>query len=309
VNDSELQKLIDSYLAGSAGEQDVQHLDALVRADPQVRRQLLAAASLESHLRQLLAHSVPNVRLRQVRPIWRSAKLALGAAVLLLVLTGWGMAGWYARRCHQVEAILTDTNRQLADLQSAQGMTTPPANAALALAPRIVDTRGWVMLLPVDEDFKQGVTIGAGTVIPADRKLWTCPWGGAGTRFPDGTLVSLDRSTVATFTETENTRQIDLKSGIVSVTHRPPLPAGGRMVLKTADGTVTFDHAEVSMAVVARQTIVEVATGTAEFTRAADGKTIKLTGGQYAIIGSGKEFAAVSGVLRWRIEPQNEAGS
>jgi len=60
----------------------------------------------------------------------------------------------------------------------------------------------------------ESVLISAGTVIPAGRKMWTCPWGGAGTRFPDDTLVSLDRSAVVAFTEANDARQIDLKSGV-----------------------------------------------------------------------------------------------
>ena len=148
-----------------------------------------------------------------------------------------------------------------------------------------------------------GIIIGVGTVIPAGRKMWTCPWGGAGTRFPDGTVVSLDRSTVAAFEEANDLRQIDLKSGIVSVTHRPAPSGTGRMVLKSDEGTVTFDRAEVTMAVQGGQTIVEVADGEVEFRRALDGKTVRLTRRQYAVIESEKEIAVVSGFLQWRVEP------
>jgi hypothetical protein len=322
VNDSELQKRIDGYLAGTAAREDLLRLDALVRQDPGARRELLLSAALESGLRRVLApgqasgHEGPKARRGQARPAWRLAAAARKIAVLVVALAGWGATALYAQRCRQAEGTLAETNRQLADLRGAQQPNPQPGWAALASepadlrarasegGPELVDTKGWVMLLPANDDLRQGVTIGAGTVIPAGGKMWTCPWGGAGTRFPDGTAVSMDRSTVAAFKEANDLRQIDLKSGIVSVTHRPAAPTCGRMVLKSDQGTVTFEMAEVTMAVQGGRTIVEVAGGEVEFRRASDNRIVKLGAGQYAVIGSEQEFAAVSGVLQWRIEPR-----
>jgi len=308
VNDAELQKLIDGYLAGSAGPGETAQLDALVRADPEARRQLLAAAAMESHLRQMLAPAEPCVGGPHVRPTWRFATVGRWAAVLVVGLAGWGAAIVYAQRYHRAERALADANRQPADPQNTPGAQAPPSREVQAGGPEIIDTRGWVKLLPANEDFAQGVLIRAGTVIPADRKVWTCPWGGAGARLADGTVVSLDRSTVAAFTEANDTRQIDLRKGIVSVTRRPAAPACGRMVLKASAGVVTFDQAQVTLAVLGGQTIVEVAMGTAEFRRASDGKTVQLSAGQYAVIGAEREFAAVTGSLQWRIEAPTKAG-
>ena len=315
MNESELQKLIDSY-PEAAGKEDIERLDALVREDPGARRELLDAAAMGTSLRRVLAHAQvlghasAKSRGRHVRPAWRVAAAACKiAAVLIFALAGWGATALYAQRYHKAEGALADTNRQLADLRAVHRETPPPAPTVQAGGPEVVDTRGWVRLLPANEDFERSVPIGAGTVIPAGRKMWTCPWGGAGTRFPDGTIVSLDRSTVAAFTEANGARQIDLKSGIVSVTHRPSAPGCGRMVLRAADGEVTFGRAEVTLAVQGGQTIVEVAGGEVEFRRASDGRTVKLSANQYAVIGSEKKLAAVTGSLQWRIEPPAKAGA
>ena len=81
------------------------------------------------------------------------------------------------------------------------------------------------------------------------------------------------------------------------------------MVLTAADGTVTFDRADVTLAVLGGQTLVEVASGEAEFRRASDGQTVKVSSGQYAVVGSEDEFCAVAGRLEWRIEPPAKAPS
>lgn len=315
MNPSELRKLIDSHLAGAAGQQDIERLDALLRENPDALCELLDAAAMEVGLRRVLArvqafdHASDKTHAQPRQPVWRAAAAAWKvAAVLIIGLAGWGVTARYAQRYGEATAALSDANRQLADLRAIQRQNPLAAIGVIAKEPEIVSTRGWVRLLPANEDFSQSVVVGVGTRIPVDRKMWTCPWGGASARFPDGTAVSLDRSTLATFKEVNGLRQIDIKKGIVSVTQRPATSTGGRMVVTSDQGTVTFETAEVTMAVMGEQTLVEVAGGKATYTRVSDGRTIELGANQYAVIGSGKEFAAVTGSLQWRIGPEGTPG-
>jgi len=80
----ERQQLIDGYLGGNAGKDDVARLDALIREDPHARRELLNSAALETHLRQVLAQAEPEARSWQIPPRWRRG-LSWAAALLLLL--------------------------------------------------------------------------------------------------------------------------------------------------------------------------------------------------------------------------------
>ncbi len=181
------------------------------------------------------------------------------------------------------------------------------AGAEGLAGPEVFQTRGLVLALPKDGDFNHAVQLNSGSVVPLGHKLWTCPWGGVGTRYSDGTIVSMDRDALADFSETAGVRQIELERGILSVIRWPGKPNSGRMRINALLGSVTFDNAQVTLAVVEDQTVVEVAGGTVEFKRAADGKTVKVSSGQYALIGSENELRAVSGALHWRLEPVKKA--
>ena len=314
MTDTELQELIADYLGGDASDADVRRLDELIRTDPRARRELLLAGAMDARLRQVLAGTAPGAAAEQPPAgrgrkamrswPWRWAAVLRYAAMLLVALGGWGATVLLAERGWHTRQQLDETNHKLADLQLAMVGTGQSAYVVRAGEPEIVNTRGTVLFLPEDEGNGKSVRVWAGTAIPQGRTVWTCPWGGMGTKYPDGTFVSLDRSTVASFREANHVRQVTLKSGMLSVTHRPAGPEVARMVLDVPQGSVTFDSADVSLAVLGERTIVEAAGGSdVEFRRASDGKTVKIGVGQYAVIEPANELTAVKGALAWKVEP------
>jgi ferric-dicitrate binding protein FerR (iron transport regulator) len=76
--------LISRYLDGSAASDDVRRLDELVRTDADVRRELLLASALDSHLHECLAED-GDIAADQA-PWWRSRTIRALAAMLLVAV-------------------------------------------------------------------------------------------------------------------------------------------------------------------------------------------------------------------------------
>jgi hypothetical protein len=166
--------------------------------------------------------------------------------------------------------------------------------------PVVFDTRGLVMALP-DGDRKE-VRLTAGSAVPAGRTLWTCPWGSSSVRYADGTSVTLDRSTMAVFSEAADSKRVSLKDGILFVTRRPSPGVREQIFVDAPQASIAIDQGEVALVANGDQTIVEVAVGKAQVKGATDNKTITLSAGEYALVRPGKGLLAVHGRLQWKLE-------
>lgn len=299
--DSQLQQLIDRYLSGSASAEEVRQLDGLLREDPATRRALTMSAAMDWQLRHLLAGAAPvapsspaPARARWSLPKW------LAAAVLLVAVCGWStaayFAGIYRAKCRECAAALEKVT-ELSMATAAKPATSEPAEPRDTPAEvRLIDTRGLVGMLPEGE--KQFERVFAGAPVPAGRSLWTCPWGAAGMRCPDGVSLQLDRNTVVVFSEKDGVRHAALKSGIFYITNRAC--DGGRFVITTAHAATNVTDAQVAVAADADRTIVEVAVGKVDVTRRSDGRTISVPNKHYAIVTDTDEPRIIAGPFAWR---------
>ena len=82
----EHEKLIDRYLMDMADEADVEQLDALLKADPELRHTFIAASRLDSHLReqateQPVVEKEESSRARNFRPAWINPGAAAGLLI------------------------------------------------------------------------------------------------------------------------------------------------------------------------------------------------------------------------------------
>lgn len=327
--DQDKANLMARYLAGGASDEDIQRLDAWLRSDASARRELLLAAGMEDDLRRILAGVEDNAqplpaavaagsadrrptgartqagpRPRWRRPAFRSIVLIVLAAV------GWAAAAYFAAVNHQARGRLAQLAGR-SDPRPGPGRPAstpapreePAAPAADADKPRLHEARGLVLLLPEAQGQGQPVRLNAGSVVPEGRALWTCPWGRAGTRYADGTTVSLERSTVAAFSESDSGKVIQLQSGILAINRYGGRAQRGPMTIETPNGSVRVRNAMVAVAISDGRTFVEVGEGMARVTRAGDGEAVQAPAGHYVVVSDADTFRVVKGRLRWKLEP------
>lgn len=323
--DSQLQQLIDRYLSASATAEEVQQLDVLLREDPAARQALTMASALDWQLRTLLAStaSIEPMPAAKIPSAWSKPRW-LAAAALLLAVGGWSAAlyyaGLYRAKSQECAAALeraialstAATAAKPADPESARPGGVPPEAAPTDPAPpapapadrppiQLADTRGLVLMLPDGQN--QIERVFAGAPVPAGRSLWTCPWGGAGIRCPDGVSLQLDRNTVVVFSEVNGVRHAAVHSGIFYVTANRDQDGGkisGKFVVTTKHGSTVVEDAQAAVAADDERTIVEAAVGTVQVTRRSDGRTISIPAKHYAVVTDTDELKVIAGPFAWR---------
>lgn len=329
MTDQDKANLMDRYLAGEADDKDIQRLDAWLGSDASARRELILAAGMECDLRRILYGTAADARPFPAavaaealdrrptgagtqagpRPRWRRPAFR-HIVLIVLAAVGWAAAAYFAAVNHQARGRLA----QLAGRSDPRpeagrpGSTPAPREAPAAPAadadkPRLHEARGLVLLLPEAQGQGRAVRVSAGSVVPEGRALWTCPWGRAGTRYADGTTVSLERSTVAAFSEFEAGKVIRLQSGILAINRYGGRAQRGPMTIETPNGSVRFQNALVAVAISDGRTFVEVGEGMARVTRAADGKAVQAPAGHYVVVSDADRFRVVKGRLHWKLEP------
>ncbi|MBN2584970.1 MAG: FecR domain-containing protein [Planctomycetes bacterium] len=302
---AEHERLIADYLAGRASEDDLRQVDELVLRDDAFRRSLLLEASMDVHLRQTLSGAALGLPATEPATRQWPNQLALAAALALAVI-GWAMAAYLHRQNSTDRRHIANLESQVAQLQAAadragsddgkEGTQTSVA-AEHGQSPEIIDTRGLVLLLP-EQQGEDAMSVSMGSAIPEGRALWTCPWGGADTRFSDGARVSLSRSTTAVFTERDGKRRIILRGGVLSVERHGDSPAQEPTVVETAGAVISMERGLATIVIDEGRTIVEIGSGKASVTRAADGTAIDVLPGQYVVVAENEEFRAVKGRLQ-----------
>jgi len=281
-----LEDAILSYLDGTADDAAIRGLNERLSAEPQACRELLLAAALETHLRQILTtrHEVSRqtgapAAARAVRPAsrWRR-RLAVAASLLVATAAGW-----------------------LAFAHFYPGQVGPRQADAASI--QLIDMRGLVLALTAGPDGKpQGVQLYAGDRVPPGCKLWTCPWGGATVRFPDGATVSLDRSTTARVVQDGDVRRVEVGQGIVCAKTDVP-PSASPLLVKTPHATAAVQGAQITFIVSQDETSVEVATGTVEVTRTADQEKVKVERNHTAVVKPGLTLKSSDGRFQWNLAP------
>jgi ferric-dicitrate binding protein FerR (iron transport regulator) len=289
----EFQELIDRYLDALASDEEIRRVDELIRQEPSARVTLVRSAAMETQLCRLLtnpeaerqAQPAPLARVRR-RGSWKTVFAA--AAVLLLAAAGWMSSIYFARqyyaKCGEQDALLARVGSQIR-----------PASGG-----RIIEIRGLVLALP--EGKGRAVPLSVESPIPAGKSLWTCPWGAASIRFADGSSIDLDRSTQAAISEAKEQRKAALKKGIVYVRNLHVLQ-GRPIVVATSRASVNVMDAQAVVAVSGERTMIEVAEGQVQVTRATDGRTVQVGEGRYLIVDRDLEPQVEKGRLAWRLEP------
>jgi ferric-dicitrate binding protein FerR (iron transport regulator) len=304
----EHEKLIGDYLDGRAGEADVRKLESLVVEDARVRRELLLTAALETQLRQSLCKLEAGVVRSGPRGRrWR--RVLAYAALVALAIGGWAAAAGLAHSARRDRQQLAELKSRVEALQAAAAAAaaehppeTPQVDATSA--PEIIDTRGLVLLLP--EDKEPGVQVFSGRSVGEGQGLWTCPWGGADVRYADGTSIALDRSTTALFAQVEKTKRVTLKSGTLSLMRWPEKSGRDAFTIETPWASVAMTNGQVVVAVMKDRLLLEVAMGEVEVRPGADGRTIKVPYGHYAVVKPRGQIDVTAGRLRWQLEPAGE---
>ena len=299
---NDFEDLVDRYLDGSASSQEVQRLDQAVQQDPAARKALLMSAAMQSQLGWLLAKPAAEVpasppsggRGARRRRLFAAAAVAAAAAGWLAAIL---LAGQYWAKCGQCDAVL----RQLAARDTpVAAAAQPEARPQVIPANRVVQIRGLVLAFP--KSGEKGVSVSAGSPIPMETPLWTCPWGGAAMRFADGTWMNLDRSTEVQISQADAVRKAAVKRGILFVTTHQA--AGeGKVVVTTANAAVTRVDGQAAVAVDGDRTIVEVAMGHARVSDRPGGPAVPVHANQYAIVGAGGKPQVAQGGLTWRLAP------
>jgi len=284
----EHEKLIVDYLDGRASDEEIGRLDELARTDEGFRRSLLLESTMDTQLRQTLGgtalEAVPVGGASVGRRRW--SRLVV-AALLAVAAVGWAMAVYLHRQSRtdrgRVADLQTEVEELTATVQARDDEEEPAEDSTRAAeaepaSPEIIDTRGLVLLLPEGAGEKAR-SMPAGSAVPEGRTLWTCPWGGAGTRYADGTKVSLRRSTTAAFDHSGGARHIRLRGGVLSVERYPREPNGQPAIVVAPGAEIALRRGLVTVVATKERTVVEVGSGSAEVRRASDGQTITLRAG------------------------------
>ncbi|MBI5724547.1 MAG: FecR domain-containing protein [Planctomycetes bacterium] len=194
------------------------------------------------------------------------------------------------------KSAVTQLETQLASLPAQPGDSGQPRVMVL-------QSRGLTMLLPTDKSEKP-TELHRNSNVVYNRTLWTCPWGGLDMAYQDGTSVSLDRSSEATLSQADDGRQVRVHKGIIYLTRHPTSSDKykGPILIETPHGKVELTDAQITLAVSADKTTVEMATGQAEII-GPDGQKTTIKAGQYAIVQPNADVRPVNGRLEWRLEP------
>jgi ferric-dicitrate binding protein FerR (iron transport regulator) len=283
-----LQDVILAYLDGTADDAAIRGLNERMGAEPRACRELVLAAALETQLRQILTTQREVSRQtgasasRPVRPAsrWRR-RLAVAATLLVAAAAGW-----------------------MAFIHFYPGQVGPRQAEAATI--QLIDMRGLVLTLPFKPDgkldFEKGRQLRAGDPVPPGRPLWTCPWGGATVRFPDGATVSLDRSTTALVTQDADAHRVEVRQGIVCAKTdlpRTDLP----LLVTTPHASASVLGSQITFVVGKDETSVEVATGAVEVTRTADQEKLKVERNHTAVVKPGLTLKSSDGRFQWNLAP------
>ena len=280
-----LQDAILAYLDGSADDAAIRDLNDRMTSEPQACRELLLAAAMETQLRQVLTTQYEVSRQtasRAARPAsrWRR-RLAVAATLMIVAVGGWlALAHFYP------------------------GHVGPRQTEAATV--QLIDMRGLVLTVPFKPDgkldYEHGRPLRAGDPVPPGRPLWTCPWGGATVRFPDGATVSLDRSTTALITLDADAHRVDVRQGIVCAKTdlpRTDLP----LLVRTPHATAAVLGSQTTFVVGKDETSVEVATGAVEVTRTADQEKVNIERNHTAVVKPGLTLKSSDGRFQWNLAP------
>ncbi len=304
------EKLVRDYLAGATGEAEVRELSERVVQEPAARRELLLSAALETDLVRLMS-SEQTLPLPSARS--RGTTILCYAALVAVALGGWGLAWKMSSQVRQNDQRIATLTDLLTFAEAAKPVVEQPvASQPVAVvqeskALEIIDTRGLVLLCGANEQ-DLPISEGVGSIIPAGRDVWTCPWGGVGTRDADGTLISLDRNTVASFAESGKAREVWLREGIVSVMRPVAKQYQRPALITTREATVTLNGGQVTVVAETNRTLVETAGGQVTVRRRSDGRTVTVSQGHYAIVGASGEVSELAGRLQWDPAPLTVAG-
>jgi ferric-dicitrate binding protein FerR (iron transport regulator) len=297
-----LQDSILAYLDGAADDAAIRGLNERLSAEPQACRELLLAAALETHLRQVLTTRHEVSRQTDVAPPPSAVHGRLATPPRAAEPHGFQHASRWRRRLAVAATLLVATAAGwLAFAHFYPGQVGPRQADAATI--QLIDMLGLVLALTAGPDGKpRGVQLYAGDRVPPGCKLWTCPWGGATVRFPDGATVSLDRSTTARVVQDGDVRRVEVQQGIVCAKTDVPLSQSALLV-KTPHATAAVQGAQVTFVVGKDETSVEVATGAVEVTRTTDQEKVKVERNHTAVVKPGLTLKSSDGRFQWHLAP------
>jgi len=281
----ELDILLTRYFDGSASPEDVATLDRRVAADPSAAQALLSASrqdlalrgvmSRDSHgavhsnagatdivhsltvaARPIADHETSGWRLRSWRPWAAAASLLLVAGVI-----------WFTIQANR-------SNPQ----QAASPSTTPAVTDAVATV----------------EPLGPGVYIEHnGVSTPADRvatlsrsdRLHTGSSAGAVFSYPaEQTRISIGPAATVAIANEPSGKKLELITGVVDCQVEKQQP-GKSMVIATSQARVKVVGTAFRVTTANQLTRIEVSHGTVRVTRAVDGATVDVSGGEFVDVG------------------------
>lgn len=323
-----------AYLDGQMSAADVAALEEALRADPQLRRDLLARASLESELPcalQELEAAAPAApqetaaqagRLHRTPPdtarkiLWFAAPLA-AAACLLVVL--------YAA-LHQprpgpalppppvvavVEKPVAPPVGKPVEPPVVKPVAQPPEKPVVQLPAigNLTDVNGEVCLVEPNSTNLVPVTAQQ-TVVHAGASILLATNATATFAFADGSVLKLYRNCVLTLQQTEDGPRVDFRQGALDADIRHQ-PDGKRLVVQTRFLRADIVGTEFRVMGDSASAWVGVRTGDVQVTRAADGQKVALASGNYAAVAPNWPFMRMNARVcpLWKSVCQQAAGS
>lgn len=247
MNGPDRDVLILRYLDGTAGAEEVEALNGVLKSDAEARS-LLRETSFQALTLADLAlkeprRSIPRTR-AQGMPQWNVRALA-GAAAILLVCTAWAV--WLVRGERPYLTVVRST-----------GAVSWSAEGGLAEA-----------------ELEPGLRLARGTLTLEGTKS------SAELSFDDGSSVTLSGDSEVAFQGVQD-KHLFLRRGSMIVEVRPQ-PTGRPMVLRTPTAEVEVVGTCFSLTARPGQTTVTVGEGTVRLRRRVDGASTEVPQGQMAV--------------------------
>ncbi len=308
------EELIAKYLAGEATPDQLQELEEALENDPTVADALLSEAYQEVHLRETLSSSELCSELSENNPtsqIFSSrsprAWIAVAATLLLIALSGWGVAAYVANELDEERTNIVTLNERISELEKTTAIiqTPKPTKSVEAEGLQIHSIRGLLMVTKLNANQKPEIEyLKSGKAPPMNQRLFTCPWGASEFRYDGNVTINIERNSAIQFNETKGQRLLSLEKGIIHVTNMSKtdkLPTE----IHCALGTVRLNKGQVAVQVNKKQLAVEAAVNRVSVEFEEDGvkRSFTLRRGQYLIIKPGVKSKVVAGTLKLGLNP------
>jgi hypothetical protein len=278
MNRLRFEELLEKHADGLATPEELEELAALLRINPDFRRELVERTKLEVELHGVLITKASanrsSVRMQAVRPL--SATFPARARRRKARETSWALPLTLAAGLIFAVAIYIFR------------MPSGPETVAAQPIARATEAAGAILMRGEQQQPLKG-----GEKLLSGDRISTGSAGRFVFSYDDGTGLILKSDSIVELRDDQGGKRVLLRSGELAATIAKQ-PAGKPMIFETAAARATVVGTQLRLADRNGETRLEVAEGRVRLARSSDGKSIDVAAGETAVASPGRELVAVA---------------